>query len=436
MSITMPKEYNSLETVTLNDEVFFKISDVNTLRPFFMSVVSDSNHWMFISSNGGLSAGRKNAEFAFFPYYTDDKITESADLTGSKTIFQIIRSDQKLIWEPFSERFEGKFNITRNLYKNEFGNKIIFEEINNDLNLQFQYEWNSSNEFGFIKKSTLVNIGSEDLNIVALDGLQNLIPYGVGSELQNRSSNLVDAYKRSELHEKSGLGIFALSAIIVDKAEPSEALKANTVFSLGLQNPKHLLSSIQLKDFRDGSTIHSEKDVKGEKGAYFIAAEFALKPSEQKKWCFVANVNQDHRAIFQLIHTIETNADLQQTIQKDIDLGTGNLVKLVASADGLEYTNDVMTDARHFANSMFNIMRGGIFDDNYTIEKWDFTQYLQKSNQSVAENSKQIIDGLPEKFTLSELKNSIKNSENADLIRLFTEYLPLKFSRRHGDPSR
>ncbi|MGZ5193517.1 MAG: hypothetical protein ACXWB3_06360, partial [Kaistella sp.] len=413
----MPKEYNSLETVTLNDEVFFKISDVNTLRPFFMSVVSDSNHWMFISSNGGLSAGRKNAEFALFPYYTDDKITESADLTGSKTIFQIIRNDQKLIWEPFSERFEGKFNITRNLYKNEFGNKIIFEEINNDLNLQFQYEWNSSNEFGFIKKSTLVNIGSEDLNIVALDGLQNLIPYGVGSELQNRSSNLVDAYKRSEIHEKSGLGIFALSAIIVDKAEPSEALKANTVFSLGLQNPKYLLSSIQLKDFRDGSTIHSEKDVKGEKGAYFIAAEFALKPSEQKKWCFVANVNQDHRAIFQLIHTIETNADLQQTIQTDIDLGTENLVKLVASADGLEYTNDVMTDVRHFANSMFNIMRGGIFDDNYTIEKWDFTQYLQKSNHSVAENSNQIIEGLPEKFTLSELKNSIKNSENADLIR-------------------
>lgn len=436
MSIIMPKESNSLQTVTLNDEVFFKISDVNTLRPFFMSVVSDSNHWMFVSSNGGLSAGRKNAEFALFPYYTDDKITESADLTGSKTIFQIISDDQKLIWEPFSERFEGKFNITRNLYKNEFGNKIIFEEINNDLNLQFQYEWNSSNEFGFIKKSTLVNIGSVDLNIVALDGLQNLIPYGVGSELQNRSSNLVDAYKRSELHEKSGLGIFALSAIIVDKAEPSEALKANTVFSLGLQNPKYLLSSIQLKDFRNGSTIHSETDVKGEKGAYFIAAEFALKPAEQKKWCFVANVNQDHRAIFRLIDTIETSHDLQKTIQDDIDLGTENLVKLVASADGLEYTNDVMTDARHFANSMFNIMRGGIFDDNYTIEKWDFKQYLQKSNHSVAENSKQLIEGLPEKFSLTELKNSLQNSENADLIRLFAEYLPLKFSRRHGDPSR
>ena len=47
-----------------------------------MSIVSDSNHWLFISSNGGLTAGRKNAEFALFPYYTDDKITEFADITG------------------------------------------------------------------------------------------------------------------------------------------------------------------------------------------------------------------------------------------------------------------------------------------------------------------------------------------------------------------
>ena len=58
------------------------------------------------------------------------------------------------------------------------------------------------------------------------------MPYGVGSDLQNQSSNLVDAYKRSELEEKTGLGIFALSAIIVDKAEPSEALKANIAWSM------------------------------------------------------------------------------------------------------------------------------------------------------------------------------------------------------------
>jgi len=58
---------------TINGETYFKIVNSNKMRPFFMSIVSDSNHWMFISSNGGLTAGRKNAEYALFPYYTDDK---------------------------------------------------------------------------------------------------------------------------------------------------------------------------------------------------------------------------------------------------------------------------------------------------------------------------------------------------------------------------
>jgi hypothetical protein len=44
---------------------------------------------MFISSNGGLAAG-KDSDNALFPYYSDDKITEGFDITGSKTIFKYI----------------------------------------------------------------------------------------------------------------------------------------------------------------------------------------------------------------------------------------------------------------------------------------------------------------------------------------------------------
>ena len=77
------------EMVSKNGEDFYKISNVDCMRPFFMSLVSDSNHWMFISSNGGLTAGRKDADRALFPYYTDDKIKESAGITSSKTILQV-----------------------------------------------------------------------------------------------------------------------------------------------------------------------------------------------------------------------------------------------------------------------------------------------------------------------------------------------------------
>jgi hypothetical protein len=43
------------------------------------------------------------------------------------------------------------------LYKNAIGNKIIFEEINHNLGLTFRYEWNSSNIYGFVRKSTIEN---------------------------------------------------------------------------------------------------------------------------------------------------------------------------------------------------------------------------------------------------------------------------------------
>ena len=160
----------------LEGEVYYKISNSDLMRPFFMSIVSDSNHWMFISSNGGLTAGRKNSEFALFPYYTDDKITESAEITGSKTIIRLEKDGQQYLWEPFSERQKGAYTIHRNLYKNAYCNKVIFEEVNSDLELTFRYQWNSSNLFGFAKRSSLTCNGKAPVKAEVLDGLQNILP--------------------------------------------------------------------------------------------------------------------------------------------------------------------------------------------------------------------------------------------------------------------
>ncbi len=426
----------SMEIEIIGGEQYYKIANNDAMRPFFMSIVSDSNHWMFISSNGGLTAGRKNSEFALFPYYTDDKITESADITGSKSIFQITHEDKIVVWEPFSERFTDQYSITRNLYKNSYGNKIIFEEINNDLQLSFRYHWNSSNKYGFVKKSEILNHSSKEYVISILDGLQNIMPYGVNTDLQATTSNLVDAYKRSEIHQDSGLGIFALSAIIVDKAEPSEALKANIIWSLGMQNPTHLVSSLQVSNFRKKQKVSPENDIKGEKGAYFLNSEIILSANSQKDWMFIANVNQDHSDIVQIIETIKNEKNIEKLVKEDIELGTKKLIEINASSDGLQTTADHLRDTRHFSNTLFNIMRGGIFDFNYQIEKPDFINYLKKANQIVFQNFENDINLLPELFSLQFLKEFSAKHNDADLERLSLEYLPLKFSRRHGDPSR
>ena len=426
----------SMEMVSINGESFYKIENHDKMRPFFMSIVSDSNHWLFISSNGGITAGRKNAEFALFPYYTDDKITEFADITGSKSIFQIHSENQTHIWEPFSVRFNDTYNLSRNLYKNEYGNKIIFEEIHHDFKLTFRYQWSSSNLFGFVKTSELINDSDLDYAITLLDGIQNVLPNGVNSDLQATTSNLVDAYKRNELDLESGLGIFALSAIIVDKAEPSEALKANIVWSLGIDKPTYLLSSLQLAAFRKKLPIYQETDIKGEKGAYFLSTDLNLFKNSKKTWTIVANVNQDQSQVVQLINSIATDKNLENKIYQDVELGKQNLITLNATADGLQFTADKRKDTRHFANVLFNIMRGGIFDNNYQIEKSDFVNYISKANSIVFNSNTTLLNNLPEAFEYFYLQKIVAISNDLDLLRLSTEYLPLKFSRRHGDPSR
>ncbi|MFV1884289.1 MAG: hypothetical protein ACMZ7B_07375 [Balneola sp.] len=426
------KTKEMLQSVEINGESFFTISNLENIRPFFMSVVSDSDHWMFISSNGGLSAGRKNAEFSLFPYITDDKITDLAHITGSKTILQVNSS----IWEPFCKKNAIKQNITRNLYKNKYGNKIIFEEVNHEFELTFRYEWNSSDQFGFVRKSTLTNNSDKSCSVTIVDGIQNILPASTDSDLQNRSSNLLDAYKRSELVKETSLAIYALSAIPVDKAEPSEALKANVVWSLGTNSATYLLSSLQLDHFRDFKTVEEETDVKGEKGAYFIKSELELSPESESSWWIMANTNLDHAGVIRLNKEIREADDLCTIIQEDIERGTQNLKNLVAASDGFQYTADELRDARHYSNVLFNIMRGGIFDDNYQIEKSDFLEYLRNANKEVFGKHNELFAGLPDEFDKNALDEHLAAENDPDLIRLAKEYLPLKFSRRHGDPSR
>ncbi len=425
-----------LNYLNINGEGYYKISNIDKMRPFFMSIVSDSNHWMFVASNGGLSAGRKDRDNALFPYYTDDKITESSENTGSKSIIVVENKGQLKVWEPFSDKYTGVFSFTRNLYKNVLGNKLIFEEVNHDLGLTFRYEWNSSNLFGFVKKSTLVNHTEESKKIKVLDGLQNIMPFGVDADLQQRASNLVDAYKKNELEIATGLGMYMLSAIIVDKAEPSEALKANVVWSIGMEKPTVLVSTLQLDAFRIGKNIHPETDVRAERGAYFIVSEIELGAGSEKEWMTIANINQGPSAIVAISEMLRSEKNLAEQVLADIEAGSTNLQALTSAADGKQLTADQQRNTRHYANVLFNIMRGGIFDNDYTIEKSDFVSYLSKANKQVYADNQAVLEKLPTAIRLSELKQLAWQTADKDFGRLCFEYLPLKFSRRHGDPSR
>ena len=424
------------EFVLIENEKYYQIRNYDAMQPFFISLASDSNHWMYISSTGGLSAGRKNPDMALFPYYTDDKISESSEITGSKTILQIHKSGKTFLWEPFSNRNMGAFPIERSIAKSTIGNKLIFSEKNLDLGLTFSYSWMNADDFGWIKKSSLTNENPYSVDITLVDGLQNILPSGVDRQTQNTYSTLVDGYKKNELVENAHLALFRMEAILVDRPEPSESLRTNTVWSIGLSDAHFLLSSRQLDNFRIGQKTKPEKEAKGVRGAFFICSDIKLAAETTKEWYFVAEVNQDIVEVNNLIEFIQNTKDIPSVLEQNIAKGTESLLNIVGQADGIQHTGDENGMARHFSNVLFNTMRGGIYNDNYNINGKFFAKHVHHFNQKCWQKHKEFLLSVPKKVEYAALEKLIQRQDDNNLYRLFLEYLPLTFSRRHGDPSR
>jgi len=423
--------------VEIENDKFYKISNYHEMPDFFMTIVSDSDHWMFISSNGSLSAGRKDRNNALFPYYTVDKIHDYRDITGSKTILLIGKEAKTYLWEPFTDESAKTYSIQRNLYKSIYCNKIIFEEINLDLGVAFQYGWYNSERFGFIRKSKISNTNNSSITVDVLDGIQNILPYGVDFDFQNAYSNLLDAYKKCELLEESRLGLSLLSSIPVDRPEPSESLKATTVWLCGLnQDVRILISGNQVENFRKGLPVETETDIRASRGAYFAVACYEMEKHSRNEWLIAAEINRDCGDVANLNHTIKTTGNLKQLVEADIDNGTMSLERIVSKADGMQMSNEELCYARHFSNTLFNIMRGGIFIGDFLVDADDFRCFVRQRNAMIAHQYKMWLDQLPEKINYPELISLAENTANPDLIRICYEYLPLTFSRRHGDPSR
>ncbi|KKN05893.1 hypothetical protein LCGC14_1082750 [marine sediment metagenome] len=425
--------------VEIDGEPFYKIANYHLMEPFFMTITSPQNHWMFLSTTGGITAGRINANNALFPYYTVDKITENHENTGSKIMLKVLNKDKDewIHWEPFSDRYAGLFFIRRDIFKNIPGNIVIFQETNSDLELVCRLTWTTSPSYGIVKRTEIINTASFSRSIKILDGVQNVLPPMITEHIQKNLSNLLNAYKRNELVEKCGLGIYSLNARLTDRPGPSEALGASSWWQHGLEAASILLSSRQLSIFRSTSKTETERDIKGRRGAYFIQSSLKIDSGNSKSWFFCGEVNQRHVTIHNLVKELINNPLLlKEKVENDIKQATKDLKKIIGLNDGLQKTGSILASSHHFNNVMFNLMRGGYFFRGYSINSKDLTNFISGANNQVSYRNDEFLARLPSMITITDLIKEVDNVKDPDLKRLAMEYLPITFSRRHGDPSR
>ena len=420
----------------LDGRRFYQISAYDQIPPFFMTIVGASDLWLFISSTGGLTAGREQAERALFPYYTEDKITESAGRTGGLTLLRVRHADGTLAcWEPFTQTRPDDAPAVRNLYKDYLGTTLVFEETRPDLRLRLRVSWQTSARYGIVRSCELTSLADAPREVEVLDGLVNLLPAGVTVKTQNELSSLLDAYKRTEVDQATGLGILYLNSTLTDLAEPSESLRANVAWQVGLAPVQHLLSSRQVRAFALGRPVSPEQDVRGTRGAYLVRSDLRLAPGEQRRWSVVADVDQDAADVVRLQAELG-GVGIAARLDNDVVETRVSLEVLLASADAAQVTGDELAAAHHGANVLFNTMRGGVPADGYTFDAHDVRRFVAQRSPRTAERCADVLEGLPERFPLERLLALAEEHGDLDLRRLAMEYLPLTFSRRHGDPSR
>ena len=424
------------EFIEFDGEPFYRIRDYDRMPPFFLSVVSAEDHWMFLSSHGGITAGRRDADHALFPYYTDDKLRDHAESSGGKTILRVHRGGKEFLWEPFSARGEGRFRVSRSIAKNICGNRIVLEEDNRDLGLSFLAGWNNSRHFGWVRQGRLRNTGRTPVRVEFLDGLQNIMPSGTGSEFQLRFSTLLDAYKRNELVAGTPLALFRLSAVPADRPEPAEALATTVAWSVAPGPTQIFLSDAQLAAFRAGGKTRTETDVCGRRGAYFLRGRATLAPGRATGWIIGADVDQSAADVVRLRALLKNPAKFERAVREDIREGTAELRRIVASADGLQVSSVPMGAARHFGNTLCNVMRGGVFTDGMLVARRDLDRHVRASVPAAAARWARHARRLPEKISYPDLVRAAEQWNDPCLETACREYLPLTFSRRHGDPSR
>jgi hypothetical protein len=406
------------------------IGGINDEPPFFVALASDSDVWAFVSTAGSLAAGRRDAEGAFFPYETVDRIHRRWQHTGPRTWIRLLGGE---LWQPFAPRLEG--SSERSVWKNLSGTRLRLREEHASGQLAFEHEWSSAAGLGLVRTARL-RAASGRVAVEVLDGVLDLVPPGVSVAHATTMSCLTDAYKWNEAAAGGRLGLYALYARIWDRAEPKESFEALVAWHAGVPQPcRMLLSDQQVRKFCRGETVVDETLTRGRKGAFLVHFASAV-DAQGLEWHQVIDAPRAQVQVAELVRTLEAGGGTPAEIRAAVDANTAGIDELLARADGLQQSGDLMAAAHHRANVLFNIMRGGVFVDGTTFDRDDFRAFVAQRHRPTADQLAATIDAWPPQIDRAQALEAARTAAGEHGERLVLGYLPLTFSRRHGDPSR
>jgi hypothetical protein len=431
-------------------QTWYRIDGVDQMPPFFVALAGDSDLWAFVSTAGSLACGRRDQEGSFLPYETVDKVHRRWEHTGPRSWILIdaeastgvegIESPAgaSALWQPFALDCAVGARA-RSVWKNLSSTRLRFREEDPSGRVALQVEWSSAASLGWVRSARLqaLDASRSPVSVRVLDGIQNLVPPGVSFEHASTMSSLSDAYKWNESVAGGRLGLFTLYAQIWDRAEPKESFLALTGWHAGLPaSARSLLSSHQVTAFCRTGRVQPEPLTRGRKGAWLVHFEVELSAGGPPiEWHLVLDGPRSQVQVHELAQRLLQGGGTPAEIRDALARNTSGVDELLTRADGMQSSGDPMAAAHHRANVLFNIMRGGVFVDGTRLDRDDLLDFIRQRLHAVGEELAPAAHDWPAKLERAEALAAARTL-GPQIERLVLEYLPLTFSRRHGDPSR
>ena len=166
--------------VTIDGERYYRIDGVQRMEPFLLSVVSDSDLWMWVSSTGALTAGRVDTDGALFPYYPDDHLHQLAGLSGPVTVIVRRRPDgSREVWQPLprgcGRAWSGRSPSTT------WGTASSSKRpMPRGGGVVFRTSWSPSQTYGWVRESELIDTrqNGDRMALEVMDGWWISCPRG------------------------------------------------------------------------------------------------------------------------------------------------------------------------------------------------------------------------------------------------------------------
>ncbi|MDO8846722.1 hypothetical protein [Methylicorpusculum sp.] len=187
-----------------NGDNCFIIDQYNDCPPFasFLPGIAGTMGrpaWVFYANRGQAVAcfGVRNKDGAFLEFFPADKAYQLTPTRGFRTFLKITASDQILTHEAF-QRNAGT-GVSQRLYVTS--HEVGVEEINPNLGLHIRADMFTLPEAsvaGLIRRVTLVNTSAQVRQIEIVDGLPQVLPYGLNQWLVKFMSRTSEAFMRVE----------------------------------------------------------------------------------------------------------------------------------------------------------------------------------------------------------------------------------------------